>query len=380
MKSKTKKVYRNIHKVLGLATGLVVFIVSITGCLWAFKTEIENLYSDYKIVTPQDTEMLTAMEVKEIGEKYFPENNIHGVLYGNNNEAIELIYYDAEPEFYQSLFINPYSGKVIHIENHLSGFFSFVRYGHIHLWLPPAIGSNVVSISVLIYLLMIISGIIIWWPKNKKHRRQRLKFQWKESTNSKRKNYDLHSIIGFYVSSLVFTLAFTGCIMAFNWFYFIVFKSTGGTKAPQFIVPENITQYRNTNLMISIDELIPKLKRENPEALNYELHYPTSDSSSVFVELGRNEDLNYNVDYRFFDQYTLEEINTLSIYGKYEDADFSDLVIRMNYDIHIGSIGGIYGKILAFIISLLSASLPVTGFFIWWGKYKKKRSKTYLEA
>ena len=373
MKSKTKKVYRTIHKVLGLITGLVVFIVSITGCLWTFKTEIESLYSEYKVVIPEKKEMITASQVREIGEQYYPNRHIHGVLYGKPNEAIELIFYETEPEFYSSLFIHPYNGQVIHAEDHLSGFFAFVRYGHIHLWLPPNVGSNIVSISVLVYLVMIITGIIIWWPKNKKHKQQRLKFQWKDSTRWKRKNYDLHSIIGFYISSLVFTLAFTGCIMGFNWFYFIVFKATGGTKDPQFIIPENITNYKTTHRLRAIDALIPKLKKENPEAINYELHYPSTDSSSLYVEIGKSNDLHYNADYRFFDQYTLEEINTTSIYGKYKKADFPDLVIRATYDVHVGAIGGIYGKILAFIISLLSASLPVTGFLIWLGKRRKQK-------
>jgi uncharacterized iron-regulated membrane protein len=45
---------------------------------------------------------------------------------------------------------------------------------------------------------------------------------------------------------------------------------------------------------------------------------------------------------------------------------------NMNYDIHVGQIAGLPGKILAFIASLISASLPVTGFMIWLGKRNKK--------
>jgi uncharacterized iron-regulated membrane protein len=44
----------------------------------------------------------------------------------------------------------------------------------------------------------------------------------------------------------------------------------------------------------------------------------------------------------------------------------------MNYDIHVGAIGGIPGKILAFIISLICASLPITGLLVWLNKGKKK--------
>ena len=39
---KYKKQILTLHKILGLTTGIVVFIVAITGCFWAFKEEIEE--------------------------------------------------------------------------------------------------------------------------------------------------------------------------------------------------------------------------------------------------------------------------------------------------------------------------------------------------
>ncbi len=50
----------------------------------------------------------------------------------------------------------------------------------------------------------------------------------------------------------------------------------------------------------------------------------------------------------------------------------ADKIARMNYDIHVGAVLGLAGKILAFSASLIAASLPVTGFYIWWGKKHKK--------
>jgi uncharacterized iron-regulated membrane protein len=49
----------------------------------------------------------------------------------------------------------------------------------------------------------------------------------------------------------------------------------------------------------------------------------------------------------------------------------------MNYDIHVGQILGLPGKIIAFVASLICASLPVTGFIIWWGKHKKSGRAKY---
>jgi len=50
--------------------------------------------------------------------------------------------------------------------------------------------------------------------------------------------------------------------------------------------------------------------------------------------------------------------------------------VAANYDIHVGAILGLPTKIIAFIVSLICASLPVTGFMIWWGRRKKKTVKT----
>ncbi len=371
-----KKTIFQLHKILGLTTGLVVFVVAITGCCWAFREEIESLYDDYKKVEPQETAILTPTEAKDIATAVFPNQTIHGTLFKKPDDAIEVIFYDPEPEFYQSVFLNPYSGKVIQVDDHLSGFFPFILKGHLRLWLPKQIGEQVVGASILIFILIIISGFILWLPKKRKNLKQRIKFDWKKSTKWKRKNFDLHSIIGFYVCALALILALTGSVMSYNWLQYVVYKSVGGEKEAHFIIPENQSTATNTDSIVPMDYLIVKLQKESPNATAYELHYPKTPEESIYVEVSNSEGLYYDADYRFFDQITLEEIETPGIYGKYKDAKLADKILRMNYDIHIGAIGGIAGKIIAFLASLLIASLPVTGILLWYGrKYKKGKSR-----
>lgn len=371
-----KKFIFQLHKILGLTTGLVVFVVAITGCCWAFREEIESLYDDYKKVEPQQTAILTPTEAKDIATTVFPRQTIHGTLFKKRDDAIEVIFYDSEPEFYQSVYLNSYSGKVIQVDDHLSGFFPFILKGHMRLWLPKKIGEQVVGVSILIFIVIIISGFILWLPKKRKNLKQRIKFNWKKSTKWKRKNFDLHSIIGFYVCALALILAFTGSVMSYNWLKYVVYKSVGGEKEARFIIPENQRTATNNDSIAPMDYLIVKLQKESPNATAYELHYPTTPEESIYVEVSNSEGLYYDADYRFFDQNTLEEIETPSIYGKYENAKVADKILRMNYDIHIGAIGGIAGKIIAFLASLLIASLPITGVLLWYGrKYKKGKSR-----
>ena len=75
-----------------------------------------------------------------------------------------------------------------------------------------------------------------------------------------------------------------------------------------------------------------------------------------------------NSDQFYFDRYSGKLLKYLPDTKKSRGMKLNDL----NYDIHVGQILGLTGKIIAFVASLISASLPVTGFIIWLGKRKKK--------
>jgi uncharacterized iron-regulated membrane protein len=50
----------------------------------------------------------------------------------------------------------------------------------------------------------------------------------------------------------------------------------------------------------------------------------------------------------------------------------------MNYDIHTGAIAGFVGRLFLFFACLIVASLPITGFYIWWGKGRRKGKEKQL--
>src|SRR5688500_1321609 len=72
---------------------------------------------------------------------------------------------------------------------------------------------------------------------------------------------------------------------------------------------------------------------------------------------------------------TLFPYTTLFRSGKSANASVADNLMRMNYDIHTGAVLGLTGKIIAFFASLIVASLPITGFYIWWGRKQKDKER-----
>ncbi len=379
-----------MHLWLGMSVGLIIFIVSITGTLFVFKDEVENFtrkeviyHNEQNIAQKQvlPIRILEKMVDEQVREKY----KIHWVnipidkkmsyqfyWYEHNTEAWN--YFDEFP-IYKSAYVNPYTGKVLEVFDEKNGFFQIVKTIHWSFLLKQDWGKYVVGIPVIIFVIMLISGIILWWPKNKAARKQRFSFKWKNIKSWKRKNYDLHNVLGFYASIFALIFSITGLFYAFfvvqAAIYFIF--SGGNTVYPDF---SNITtkapiEMRNET---TLDKVISTVHAKYPESYGFaiDLGHPHMDDHehpnfSVFVKhLSYSYHKNSSL---IFDENSGELLHTYN----HEDKNFGEKTVAANYDIHVGSILGLPTKIIAFIVSLICASLPVTGFLIWWGRRKKTR-------
>jgi uncharacterized iron-regulated membrane protein len=232
-------------------------------------------------------------------------------------------------------------------------------------------GQIVVASATLVFLTLLISGLILWYPRNKNATKQRFRFKWKKETKWKRKNYDLHNITGFYVCLIALIFAITGLVWGFQWFAYSYYTVLGGEKS--LVYEDPISSKTKPTLEKPLDKVWTLMQKQYPNAKSIEVHPPENDSTSIAANANPDEGTYWKTDYRYFDQYTLEEKEVKHIFGKYENSEIPDKLMRMNYDIHTGAVFGLAGKTFAFLISLLIASLPVSGFYIWWGRNKKKK-------
>jgi uncharacterized iron-regulated membrane protein len=368
-----RKLVLKIHLWLGLSSGLVVLFLGLTGCILAFQKEIETATQPYRYVNMQKKEFLPPSAMKKIGAGHLPNKHMHAVLYGRKEDATQIIFFQFEPDpHYYIIYADPYNGQVKKVKNMHNDFFYQILQGHFYLWLPPEVGQPIVATATLIFMIMMISGLILWWPKNKAARKQR--FTIKGNTTWRRKNYDLHNVLGFYVMSIAFIIAFTGLIWGFQWFAQTVYTVAGGKNSLTYQEPVSSSPLVSSSDQDAIDMIWEKMKAENPGAELLEVHIPADQTSPIAANANPDAATYWKTDYRYFDKYSLKELPALSIYGKLQDAAVSDKLIRMNYDIHTGGILGLPGKILMFFASLIASSLPVTGFCIWLGRRKKNRA------
>jgi uncharacterized iron-regulated membrane protein len=372
-KNRSKYWTGQVHLWLGLTSGLFVCFLGITGCILAFEKEIENITQPYRFTKVEARAMLPPSSLKKIADEALPGKHAHSVGY-QQGKASQVVYFAEAPSYYWIVFLNPYSGEVLKVKNMDDDFFRIVIMGHYYLWLPPYIGQPILATATLMFLCLLISGLVLWWPKNKAASKKRFSIKW--NAKWKRVNYDLHNVLGFYLTWILIFIAITGLVMGFQWFAKSVYWiSSGGKQMKHYAESYSDTTLVNTAIgkKPAMDILWAKTLNGLPSYTGgIEVHVPENAKSAIEVALNPDTDTYWKADYLYYDQYTLQEMKITHSYGKLANASVADKIARMNYDIHIGAIAGLSGKIIAFLASLIAASLPITGFMIWRGRKKKK--------
>lgn len=366
-----KRIFGKIHLWLGLLIGLLVFTLAITGCLYAFQEEIQDYTESYRHVEAQNKPYLNPSDFQSIASKILPGKNIHAIKYNGRSRSVEAIYYDHDPLYYYIAYVNPYTGEVLKVNNMEEGFFRFVLDGHFYLWLPPEIGQPVVATVTAVFILMLLSGLILWLPRKIRQLKSRLWFKWNNGTRWRRKNYDLHNISGFYALIFGLFFAITGLYWGFPVFAEGYYKLLGGKKELLYTEPESERSFSSDPDKKPLNIVWERMMKDYPNAVSIEVHPPETSLAPIAANANFEEGTYWKTDFRYYDQYSLREMNVNHIYGRLQDQRFADTVVRMNYDLHAGAIIGLPGKIIAFIASLVIAILPVSGFMIWYGRRKK---------
>jgi uncharacterized iron-regulated membrane protein len=386
-KSKINNLITWLQLWLGLVSGIIVVILCVTGCLFVFQTEITGyLHPKELFVTPpsKDAHVLSLSVLKEKAQTALGKDRPVNIItaYTNPDKAWEFMAYQpGDPDaitfpgsvnFYESAFVKPYTGVVTGRMDYMHNFFVIVKYIHWSLYLSTKYGQPITGWATLIFVISLITGFIMWIPKrwNKAEKAKAFKIKWKAAW--KRLNYDLHNVLGFYAVLIALILAFTGMVYSFSWFN----KAVYATATLGAAAPVSVAYASDTTLSPSaghpMDKAFAATIKRYPDANRYGVSVPALRAGPLAVTAYRQKEVYYDANTAYFDQYSGQELGR----ELYNEKNNGEKLIMMNYDIHVGAIGGLTGKVIAFIVSLICGSLPVTGFIIWWGRRKKATQKT----
>ena len=379
-----KKQVRKLHLWLGLLSGSIVFILGITGCVYAFIEEVRPIFYHHKYcVESNGLKRKPLTELWAAAQHSLGKDKVIGrfTTGSNPNDTYQFRAFKEKQggfwawqntAYHLTAFVNPYTAEVIEIEDTNLEFFNMVLMLHCNLFLAGNAGKLIAGTSTIIFVILLSTGLVLWWPKNKQAAKKRFWFNWKDATKWKRKNYDLHSIAGFYVMIFAILLAITGLAMTFGWVdKGLQWVANGGVfYEKQKEKPLISSLHTNGATLPVLDQIFTDVRNYYPEAKSYYVYDPGSNPEAlinVYIDNGRS----YRSVIKQYDRYTANVLKTT----RFDDKNNGEMLSAIYYDIHTGNALGIAGKFLMFFASLISASLPVTGFCIWLGKKKHKNSK-----
>ncbi|TAH08552.1 MAG: PepSY domain-containing protein [Runella slithyformis] len=359
---KIKQIFGQIHLWLGLVSGLVVVVVSFTGCLYVFEEEARNVFQAqyFYVENPQGVRR-NLYEISATVTKHFPKETIAQIRFKAAPNAAYLYHTKSK----KAISINPYTLQILGVRDLETDFFNFILDIHLNLKMGE-VGEQIVKWNVLIFFVLCMSGFVIWLPKQKKFLKQALTIKW-NARSWKRLNWDLHSVLGFYALAVLLIVSLTGIFWVFDSAKWLVSKAVG----------EEIT---DTKAPKPPKEVLIKAPFGGLGAAYYLAKQRHSGETQTFISNSDKADQPVRVLFRY--PYSIVRKQNTLFFDKntgkllredlYKNYNAYDKVMRSNYDFHTGRIPvlGIGLKIIYFLASLFAASLPITGALIWWNKRK----------
>ncbi|WP_276498683.1 PepSY-associated TM helix domain-containing protein [Pontibacter litorisediminis] len=381
-----RKFFNDVHLWLGIASGLVLFVVCLTGTIYTFRDEVEQLMDPgkYRVEVPADAQpmapsALIAQLEQELKGKVvnlsIPEDKASTYSVGiapasgpegkpNEKGGEKGKGGGGRPATY---YVNPYTGAVVGTpESGTSEFFGTVMRLHRWLLIEGDVGKVIVGASTIIFTFLVLTGLVLWFPVKRKNWKQGLKI--KTNAKWKRVNHDLHNTLGFYSSILLLIMALTGLCWSFEWYRdglssvmgSEVFKGRKEKPAPIAAAPTTATP----------EDYVAQANLLLPYPGDLRLSLPADDTTAVVIQKSKTG---------FFalaasDKVQLNKHNAEPLkVEKFSDKALNEQIVSLIKPLHLGNVYGTFSKILYFIACLIATSLPVTGTLIWINKLRKKK-------
>lgn len=363
-----RRFFRFLHKWLSIPIGIVITIVCLTGALLVFQEEIEVL-TNYSLYTTKDTsknKIALDKLVPAINKESGMEIASVQVFPDKDRRYIVTMKKDAKTKY----FADQYSGAIEGSHSSESKFFNVIKVLHTSLGIKDkALGRKVIGVCTLLFVIILVSGLVLWFPRSNK--KVLSNFRIVLGKGVPRAMYTLHNTLGFYACLILLLCALTGMVWSFGWYRNSVlsfFKEDA---------PQNREQPKKEMPMLKVKGTT--MMDKGQKAMYYAHWQSLLDdidamygSEYKYIQIS-NGTVSVQVNERSNDRYMFNR-NTGQIMkaNLYEDKTSTVKVMGWVNSLHMGDYWGIWSKIFTFIAALIGASLPITGYYLFYIKQRNR--------
>jgi uncharacterized iron-regulated membrane protein len=345
----------NIHLYIGLAAGIFLAILSLTGAVLAFENELNQSLNPWLLKVRPETSTLPWETIRRTVEDQQPEWRVQRIyLPPNADDSTYVRLVSRAGPKTAAIYVNQYTGRILGWKQKANQLLWTIHEVHINLAAGRA-GSRLVTWSSAGLLCLSLSGLYLWWP------RKILRFAWRKP--APRVNYDLHRSLGFWSSGAMFVFAVTGLNLHIQ---------TGGTLFDMMDAKASPVDLPGHG--VTADQMLQTAREAVPGALAMRISF-WDDKRPVLVQMRFPED--HTPAGRTsvtLDPHTGAVLKVVS--SRTAPLIYTALV-QWNRELHTGTMFGWPSRILASVLSFLLSVLAITGTTIYLNRtLARRRRKT----
>jgi uncharacterized iron-regulated membrane protein len=341
------------HRWLALVVSAFLFVIALSGAVLVLEGPVGRAYATTVVRgdTPLSLDTLAARAQAAAG----PGTVIMMGLGESPDLAWSvLLGSPADPRAApRSVTLNPYTGTIVAERKGTPAAVSMLRTIHqLHTrLLRDRIGSTVVSMVTVCALLLVVSGLIVWW-------REKL---WRINTAAswKRVNFDLHHSLGVFSAIVLLLITSTGIWVHFGQIDGLLRKLDRSPVPPQPVQPAA----EAGTTAVSLDSLARAARAAIPGAAVMLIQRPLAERAPAMVWMKYPEDHTPAGRSRV----TLDKYRgTVLLVASTRTAESGQHLIDIKRALHTGDIYGATTQVIWALASLVLASQAVTGVLMWW--------------
>lgn len=196
------------HFYAGVIFTPIILMLSISGGIYLFKPQIEDIKYHDLFYVEQQGEMITAEEQIKIVQDEFPEATVKSIVpaYKDRSAVITIV----QDEVSEEVYLNPSSGEVLgtlQSDSKIMQIFKDIHNGT--LW-GGTIGNRLVELAGSWMVILVFTGLYLWWPRGKFNIKGTFIPRLKKSGNKRLFWRDLHVVTAFWLSLFTILLLFSG--------------------------------------------------------------------------------------------------------------------------------------------------------------------------
>lgn len=373
------------HFYAGLIFAPFLLILSVTGSIYLFKPEIEQmLYKEYYEVTPQGEKIPASIQIDEVLKTY-PDAVVTKYRPGEDAARSSEITITLNQESY-TVFIDPYTGQSLGLLNNEGRIMDKIEEFHGEL-MAGTVGDRIVELVACWAIVLIVTGLYLWFPRKKGGLSGILVPRFHKGKKILRR--DLHAVPAVWITAGMFFLIMSGLPWSGFWgnqFQSVVTNTGQGYPPSVWIgsAPTSTIQTKDIAdvpwaaetldvpkstlegfVQLSIDDVLSIANRQGVHP-SYTVIYP-SDKEGVFTLSAFPPKAQDEVTVHI-DQYSGA---VLADY-RYDHYGPIGKIVAWGITLHKGTQFGLLNQLVSLIICLGIIFVMCSGFYLWWKRKPKK--------